>query len=65
MHPNVTLIVQQPLQAIQHWLHKRTAQTHRSVQQLTGYGLAVRTGITAGNAAQEYHYTVTIEKDQH
>ena len=63
MQANVTLIVQQPLQTVQRWLLRRTAQTARPDQQLTGHGLPVRTGIKAGNAPHKYHYTLTVDKE--
>lgn len=62
MQPNVMLIVQQPLQTVQRWL-RRAAQTDRPTPQLTGYGLVVRTGIKAGNSTQQYHYTLTVDKE--
>ena len=62
MQPNMTLFVHQPLQTVQRWL-RRSAQLDRPDQPSTGYGLAVRTGIKAGNATQEYHYTLTVEKE--
>lgn len=63
MQPNVTLLVHQPWQAVQRWLQKPTAQIGWPTQQSTAYGLAVRTGIKAGNSTQEYHYTLTVEKE--
>lgn len=63
MQPNVTLFVHQPLQTVQRWLQKRTAPLDRPDQPSTAYGLSVRTGIKAGNAIQEYHYTLTVEKE--
>ena len=63
MQPNVTLIVQQPLQTVQRWLLRRTAQTARPAPQPTVHGIAVRTGIKAGNAAHKYHYTLTVDEE--